>query len=285
MFTNVSPIHITVNPGLPDEFAIGREHQLNDAVLTLRDLMVDHNNENSSLPYDKSFGGLEASLKLSISEVSLSIFSKLTNPAEKRAARLDYADLTALKTVKNRVLIRPYDGFALTLNTDDWFTFLYASFEVTASLNFGKSSQTGYEVMLTGFTHPTLGYKLIRGSLDDFVLEPVNQPPIVTLSLENTEAITEGQPVKLKATASDVDGFISSVEFYQSANKIGEVMSVIGQSSSTFSFEAFLVAGSYTLTAVAIDNNGAKTTSNQVNVTVSPRRQPLYNLVGVSLFE
>jgi hypothetical protein len=88
-----------------------------------------------------------------------------------------------------------------------------------------------------------------------------NQPPIV--SLANPGSVTAGQTVVLSATASDPDGTISKVEFYQGSTKIGE------DTSSPYGVNWTPSAGSYVLTAVAFDNQNLSTTSVARNVTVS----------------
>jgi hypothetical protein len=73
-----------------------------------------------------------------------------------------------------------------------------------------------------------------------------------------------GQPIGLSASASDSDGSVTRVEFYAGLVKIGEDVSApysVNWSSAP--------VGSHLLTAVAIDNAGASTTSTAVLVTVS----------------
>ncbi|HBB94851.1 MAG TPA: hypothetical protein DC054_05620 [Blastocatellia bacterium] len=71
--------------------------------------------------------------------------------------------------------------------------------------------------------------------------------------------------VSLNATASDSDGSISKVEFYQGSILISTV------TASPYSFNwSYVPAGTYTLTAKATDNIGASTTSNTVSITVTP---------------
>jgi len=93
-----------------------------------------------------------------------------------------------------------------------------------------------------------------------------NTPPTVTLD-SPTAAYTGSAPatVPFAATASDSDGSIAKVEFYQGSTKVGE------DTSEPYSFDwTGVTMGNYSLTAVAIDNLGASATSGAVSITVSP---------------
>jgi predicted phage tail protein len=70
--------------------------------------------------------------------------------------------------------------------------------------------------------------------------------------------------VDLTATASDTDGSVAKVEFYSGATLLGT------DTSSPYSFTwSSVPAGTYSLTAVAYDNLGAKTTSAARSITVT----------------
>lgn len=70
--------------------------------------------------------------------------------------------------------------------------------------------------------------------------------------------------IQLAATASDADGQVTRVEFFQGATKLGE------DTTSPYQFAWNGVgAGTYTLTARATDNAGAMTVSPSVTVTVT----------------
>ncbi|NJM16326.1 MAG: hypothetical protein HC896_13965 [Bacteroidales bacterium] len=109
---------------------------------------------------------------------------------------------------------------------------------------------------------------------------PVNDPPAVSVtSPANGASFTEGSNVTINASASDSDGSIGLVEFYQGSTKLGE------DNSSPYSYTWNSPAeGSYTLTAVATDNNGASTTSAGVGITVdaAPSGGLLVNKNGTS---
>jgi len=93
-----------------------------------------------------------------------------------------------------------------------------------------------------------------------------NIPPTVSLTTPADGAIFDaGNTVTLTASASDSDGSISKVEFFQGTVKLGET------TGSPYSYAwTNAPAGSSTLTAVATDNRGASTVSLPVNITVTP---------------
>lgn len=92
-----------------------------------------------------------------------------------------------------------------------------------------------------------------------------NNSPVVSLTAPtNGATFTAGATVNLAATASDSDGSITKVEFFQGTTKLGEDTS----SPYTYAWTG-VAAGSYTLTAKATDNAGATTTSSSASVTVT----------------
>jgi len=94
------------------------------------------------------------------------------------------------------------------------------------------------------------------------VNSPANVPPTVNItSPANNTVLTAPASFTINANASDSDGTISKVEFYQGATLIGT------DTTSPYSVTWTNVpAGTYSLTAKATDNNGAVTTSAGVTV-------------------
>ncbi len=107
---------------------------------------------------------------------------------------------------------------------------------------------------------------------------PANQPPSVSLtSPANTATFTAPATISLAATASDADGSVAKVEFFQGTTKLGE------DASAPYEFTwASVSAGNYTLSAKATDNAGAMTTSVPANVSVTnpapPNQAPTVSL-------
>ena len=97
-----------------------------------------------------------------------------------------------------------------------------------------------------------------------------NSTPDVTLT-QPTDGATFNAPatVNLAATASDADGTVTKVEFFNGAVKLGQ--DTIAPYGFTWNG---VTAGNYTLTARATDNLGATTTSAASTITVSGNTPP-----------
>jgi len=93
-----------------------------------------------------------------------------------------------------------------------------------------------------------------------------NNPPTVSITSPISGAtFTAPASVTISASASDSDGTVTQVQFYQGSTLLGT------DTSSPYSYAWNSVGqGSYSLTAVATDNGGATTTSTAVNITVNP---------------
>ena len=97
---------------------------------------------------------------------------------------------------------------------------------------------------------------------------PANQPPSVTLtSPSNGAGFTSPAKITLAATASDPDGSVVRVEFFNGANKLSE------DTSAPYSSQWNVGSpGTFTLTARATDDAGATTTSAAVTITVKKKK-------------
>ncbi len=93
-----------------------------------------------------------------------------------------------------------------------------------------------------------------------------NQAPTVSLtSPANNSSANAPATISIAATATDADGTVSKVEFYNGTTLL------FSDNSSPYSYSwTSVAAGTYTITAKATDNSGAATTSTAVNVTVTP---------------
>jgi Domain of unknown function (DUF1929)/Bacterial Ig domain len=97
---------------------------------------------------------------------------------------------------------------------------------------------------------------------------PANQPPSVSLtSPANGAVFTSPAKVSLAATASDADGTVVRVQFFNGATLLGT--DTTRPYTSQWNTGA---AGTYTLTARATDNAGAVTTSSPATITVKKKR-------------
>jgi len=97
-----------------------------------------------------------------------------------------------------------------------------------------------------------------------------NQPPSVSLTAPASGAtFTAPASITLTATASDTDGTIVQVDFYNGSKLIAS------DSTSPYSVPwSNVVAGSYSLTAVARDSGGATTVSSTRDITVKSATLP-----------
>lgn len=92
----------------------------------------------------------------------------------------------------------------------------------------------------------------------------VDTPPSVTLVSPAAGATyTAPATIALSANATDIDGTVTQVSFYNGASLIGTDVAAPYTLSWTN-----VPAGSYSLTAIATDNGGASTTSMPINITV-----------------
>ena len=100
-----------------------------------------------------------------------------------------------------------------------------------------------------------------------------NQPPTVAITSPAAGAsFIAPANVTINASASDTDGTVTRVDFYQGSTLIG--------SDTTSPYSAVwtgAAAGSYSLTAIAVDDDGATRTSTAVAITVTPAGNQLPN--------
>lgn len=94
----------------------------------------------------------------------------------------------------------------------------------------------------------------------------VNDPPAVTIT-SPTSSERPTAPVTLTANASDRDGVVNAVDFYENGSLIAR-----GSYIGNFQYAAVwnnATAGSHTVTATAQDNRGASSTSAPVSITIN----------------
>ncbi|WP_081802040.1 glycoside hydrolase family 19 protein [Aquimarina atlantica] len=91
-----------------------------------------------------------------------------------------------------------------------------------------------------------------------------NAPTVSITSPGDNTSFEVGTSIPITVNASDSDGTIAKVEFFNNNSKIGE------SSASPFSFTfENVIVGNYSLTAKATDNKGASSTSAAITVTVT----------------
>ncbi|MCU0417838.1 MAG: Ig-like domain-containing protein, partial [Cytophagaceae bacterium] len=101
-------------------------------------------------------------------------------------------------------------------------------------------------------------------------------PSVRLISPLNNATSVAPASIVLQAEASDVDGTVSKVEFYQNNIKIGE------RTSGVFELTiSNLAQGNYTFYAIATDNSGLQTTSLTINYSVTANLSPTINTLSV----
>jgi len=119
---------------------------------------------------------------------------------------------------------------------------------------------------LTSFVFRAAGALLLWSCATAYAAGPAKgQPPVVTLTSPTvTDSFIAPGTIPLAATASDPDGTIIRVDFFQGSTLIG--------SSTTAPYTASwsnVPIGTYSITAKATDNSGSTATSAPVSVTVN----------------
>jgi chitodextrinase len=164
------------------------------------------------------------------------------------------------------ILVTLFDGGGNVLST-------YNPAGLEASYNGNLAAGTYYvsvdgtgegSPLVTGYSdYGSIGSFFIRGTVP--VSGAGNVAPIVAITAPTTGTdFTSPASVTITASASDADGTVSKVEFFVDGTKVGESATVPYSYVYTQS-----AVGSYSLTAVATDNEVGSATSVAVNVTVS----------------
>jgi hypothetical protein len=99
---------------------------------------------------------------------------------------------------------------------------------------------------------------------------PANTPPTVSLTNPGNNAqFTAGAVINITAVATDPNGTVTRVEFFDGTTKLGEDAT----SPYTFAWNN-AASGSHTITARATDNGNLVTNSSPVTITVGPANTP-----------
>ncbi len=93
---------------------------------------------------------------------------------------------------------------------------------------------------------------------------PANVPPVAKLTVSPSSVPTVPAIVTLSVDATDSDGEVTRVEFYQGATKIGET--VVAPHTMNF---PITIAGNYAFRAVAYDNANASASTSTVNIAAA----------------
>jgi hypothetical protein len=136
--------------------------------------------------------------------------------------------------------------------------------DTTAPFTFAWTAISG-SYALTAVATDNQGASTTSAVVNITVTNPANVPPTVSITSPASGFSTENSTLTIAANAADTDGSITKVEFYQGSTKLGE------DNTAPFSFNwTGIAVGTYTLSAVATDNDGGSTTSAGVSVTFTP---------------
>ncbi|MDD5688238.1 MAG: FG-GAP-like repeat-containing protein [Elusimicrobia bacterium] len=152
-----------------------------------------------------------------------------------------------------------------------------ASIPIGISLANGGNAFNTYDITNLSYLHSGSNEFFIRCNTAHHWLEvtwpgpallvkynTVGMPTASITSPSNSATFSAPANITINATATDSDGTITKVEFYQGTTKLGE------DTVSPYSYAwSNVPGGSYTLTVKATDNSGNITTSNPVSITVS----------------
>lgn len=99
-------------------------------------------------------------------------------------------------------------------------------------------------------------------------------PTVAITAPTSTTAFTAPATVNITATASDADGTIAKVEFFNGTTKLGEDL------TSPFTYSWLnVVAGTYNITAEATDNSGNTSVSKAIAINVvAPNKAPTVSI-------
>jgi chitinase len=107
-----------------------------------------------------------------------------------------------------------------------------------------------------------------------------NAPVVMLTSPASGATFTAPASVAIIASASDADGTVSKVEFFNGAAKLGEA------TAAPYTYSWTNVAnGTYAITAKATDNSGNATTSASVTITVGSGGGNTGNCAGVAEYQ
>jgi gliding motility-associated-like protein len=103
-----------------------------------------------------------------------------------------------------------------------------------------------------------------------------NTPPVGTITAPaNNATITQGTAIAINATASDANGTVAKVEFFNGTTKLGE------DATSPYSYNwTNAPAGTHTLTVKVTDNQNAVGTSAPVSITVVANTAPTVSITA-----
>ncbi|MEM4630753.1 MAG: S8 family serine peptidase, partial [Candidatus Diapherotrites archaeon] len=114
-----------------------------------------------------------------------------------------------------------------------------------------------YVIKAEAYYYRTNGWNLVE-----------NPAPIVSLSTSKNSGLVEGERISFEVSASDPNGSIAWVDFYDNGVKVGRV------ERSPYRFETTLTKGTHEIIAYAFDDFGAIGSSSVISLNVAERVSP-----------
>ena len=178
------------------------------------------------------------------------------------------ADLKVISPLTSTLL----DGSGSSESTGEPLTYKWRQVYGPTVAQFSDS--TSVKPTISALAEGMYSFKLIVANSDlrvaydvvqVMVTSTLNVPPTVSLTAPaDNSTFTQGKPVTVSATASDFDGAVTEVDFYQGSTLIASA------TTTPYSVTWNPMAGNYAITAKATDNAGAVSTSQPVNITIAP---------------
>jgi chitodextrinase len=150
--------------------------------------------------------------------------------------------------------------------------------DLTAPYSFDWINASGGTYSITAKATDNAGASVTSVPVSITVTSSNSVPAVSITSPASNSSFTVGSTITIAASASDIDGSVTKVEFFNGTAKLGEDL------TSPYSFAwAGVTAGSYSLTAKATDNLGATKTSTGISVTVASgttNNAPIVNITS-----
>src|SRR3569833_2267799 len=142
------------------------------------------------------------------------------------------------------------------------------------SIASGATFSVGFNGNSTGTNTSPTSFALNGTACNSGGGTPTNTPPTVSLTSPTaSQTFAEGAAVSLAATASDSDGTVAHVDFRVDGALVNS------DTTAPFAFSATgLAAGTHSVTATAVDNGGASTSTAAVSFTVGASTASIFRV-------
>ena len=147
----------------------------------------------------------------------------------------------------------------------------YSFADGVGKINFASlASGETYTVNVTDGVKTVFGQAVTPSAMSFTTVAGANIPPIVNITAPTAnQKFVPGENVNISATATDMDGSVASVEFFDGVTSLG-----VDNSAPYEAVLSGITAGAHTIKAVATDDIGA-TGEVSVNITASANQIPV----------